>query len=102
MLWHAFALLSHGGDRIGLRFERIHGRPRLCRHPDDVIRIFDQADEAIWSANALSVCAESGLIGLLAEPRSLADIALRLSMPPPLASPQALRTVTFLPLLETL
>ncbi len=85
MLWHAYALLSHGGDRIGLRFGRIHGRPRMCRHPDDVLRIFDQADEAVWSANTLSACAESGLIGLLAEPRDLEDIAVALSMPPPLA-----------------
>lgn len=85
MLWHAYALLSHGGDRIGFRFGGIRGRPRMCRHPDDVLRIFDQADEAVWSANALSACAESGLIGLLAEPRTVEDVGLKLAIPLPLA-----------------
>lgn len=84
MLWHAYALLSHGGDRIGLRLGRVHGRPRMCRHPDEVLRIFDRADEAIWSASALSACAESGLIGLLAEPRTADELAGRLAMPLPL------------------
>jgi precorrin-6B methylase 2 len=86
MLWRAYALLSHGGDRMGIGFWRTHDKPpRPCRHPDDVLALLEQADRAIWSASALAACAESGLLRQLETPTTLEDLARNLSMPQALA-----------------
>lgn len=86
MLWRAYALLSHGGDRIGLRLPRPQGGRSACGHPDDVLRLLEQTDEAIWAASALAACAESGLLRELATSASIDQIAARLSLPPALIS----------------
>jgi precorrin-6B methylase 2 len=89
MFWRAYALLSHGGDRIGLGSMglgswRIPGSPIIGRKSSDVLRVLEEADTAIWSASALSACAESGLLSRLGQPRSPDELAANLSMPPPL------------------
>ncbi|MBM6593472.1 SAM-dependent methyltransferase [Microvirga pudoricolor] len=81
MLWHAYALLSHGGDRIGLRHGRAAGRPRLRRRPDDVLRTLEGIDTAVWTANALAACAETGLIEALAQPQTLGRLSVRTGLP---------------------
>lgn len=82
MLWHAYALLSHGGDRIGLRSRGYAGRPpRPCRHPDEVLRALERIDTAVWTANALSACAETGLIEALEHPSGVPELALRTGLP---------------------
>jgi hypothetical protein len=82
MLWHAYALLSHGGDRIGLRSRATPGRPpRPCRHPDEVLRALERIDTAVWTANALSACAETGLIEALGHPSSVTQLAARTGLP---------------------
>jgi len=86
MLWRAYALLSHGGDRIGLGSIglgswRIPSHPSACRKADDVWKVLEEADAAIWSANALSACAESGLLARLGQPATVDELAADLSMP---------------------
>jgi precorrin-6B methylase 2 len=85
MLWHAYALLSHGGDRIGLRLRGMQGNPRLRRRPEDVLRLLERTDEAIWTAGALAACAESGLLRQLERPTTIEDAARVLSIPVPFA-----------------
>jgi precorrin-6B methylase 2 len=84
MLWRAYALLSHGGDRMGINFWRSHGKPSPCRQPDDVLAILEQADAALWSASALAACAESGLLRRLESPVTVEELSRALSMPPAL------------------
>ncbi len=84
MLWRAYALLSHGRDRMGIGPLRAHDKPRPCRHVDDVTAILDQADKAIWSANALSACAESGLLRHLEHPVTIEELAEVLTLSPAL------------------
>ena len=86
MLWRAYALLSHGGDRIGLGSIglgswRIPSHPSASRKADDVWKVLEEADAAIWSANALSACAESGLLARLGQPATVDELAADLSMP---------------------
>jgi precorrin-6B methylase 2 len=85
MLWRAYALLSHGGDRIGLGSIgfgswRIPSPSSACRNADDVVKVLEQADAAIWSANALSACAESGLLTRLEQPATIEELSALLSM----------------------
>lgn len=89
MLWRAYALLSHGGDRIGLGSIglgawRMQGGAPSCRKADDVLRVLEEADTAIWSASALSACAESGLLARLGQPATIGELATALSMSPAL------------------
>ena len=89
MWWRAYALLSHGGDRIGLGSLRwgswrpLHGRAP-CRKADDVLRALEEADTAIWTASALAACAESGLLTRLGQPAAPEALARDLSLPPAL------------------
>jgi precorrin-6B methylase 2 len=91
MLWRAYALLSHGGDRIGLGSMgssrgswRIPGSTPCSRKPEDVLKVLEAADTALWSASALSACAESGLLTRLAQPSTVEQLAAALSMPTPI------------------
>jgi precorrin-6B methylase 2 len=89
MLWRAYALLSHGGDRIGLNSLGWNSwrSPRSLapwRKPDDVLKVLEEADTAIWSASALAACAESGLLTRLGKPVTPEALARDLSMPPAL------------------
>jgi precorrin-6B methylase 2 len=94
MLWRAYALLSHGGDRIGLGSLglgsigfgswRIPSGSSACRKADDVLKVLEEADAAIWSANALSACAESGLLTRLGQPASVEELSADRSMQPAL------------------
>lgn len=85
MLWRAYALLSHGGDRMGFRPWRRSGQAPLRQHPDDILHLLERTDEAIWFAAALSACADAGVIRQLEKPISLDEIAHRLSLEPALA-----------------
>jgi precorrin-6B methylase 2 len=85
MLWRAYALLSHGGDRIGLRPWRVDTAPRALQRPSDVLQTLTRLDEAVWTANALAAAAESGLIGHLQEPATPDALAERIGAPPALA-----------------
>ena len=87
MLWRAYALLSHGGDRfglgsIGLGSWRMPAIPTTFRRSNDVLKVLEEADTAIWSASALSACAESGLLARLGYPATIGELALALSLPP--------------------
>ena len=89
MLWRAYALLSHGGDRfglgsIGLGSWRMPAIPTTFRRSNDVLKVLEEADTAIWSASALSACAESGLLARLGQPATLGELASILSLPPAL------------------
>ncbi|MBM1175138.1 SAM-dependent methyltransferase [Microvirga arabica] len=89
MLWRAYALLSHGGDRfglgsVGLGSWRIPVGAPASRKADDVLKVLEAADTAIWSASALSACAESGLLMRLRQPATGAELAQVLSLPPAL------------------
>lgn len=84
MLWRAYALLSHGTDRIGLRPWQSSGTPRLHQHSNDVLALLERADEAIWTAAALSACAETGLIRALENPLTMDDIVRHLGVAPDL------------------
>jgi precorrin-6B methylase 2 len=88
MLWRAYALLSHGGDRMGIG-ARIHswrrpGKPGPSRQPDEVLAILEGVDAAVWSASALAACAESGLLRQLEHPVTVEDLSRTLAMPPAL------------------
>jgi SAM-dependent methyltransferase len=84
MLWRAYALLTHGGDRIGLR-PRGLGRPRRpFQTTDDILRTLNRIDESIWTANALAAMAEIGLIRELHGPVRSDELAARLSVPEPI------------------
>lgn len=89
MLWRAYALLSHGGDRlglgpVGLGSWRMPAIPTPFRKSNDVLKVLEEADTAIWSASALSACAESGLLGRLGQPATPGELASILSLPPAL------------------
>ncbi|KFG66753.1 methyltransferase domain-containing protein [Microvirga sp. BSC39] len=89
MLWRAYALLSHGGDRfglgsVGLGSWRMPASLPAFRKADDVLKVLEEADTAIWSASALSACAESGLLARLGQPATIGELALALSLPPAL------------------
>ena len=86
MLWRAYALLSHGGDRfgigsVGLGSWRIPASLPTFRKADDVLKVLEEADTAIWSASALSACAESGLLARLGQPATTGELASALSLP---------------------
>ncbi len=86
MLWRAYALLSHGGDRvgfgsIGLPTWHRAGAPPF-RRSGDVLKVLEEADHAIWSASALSACAESGLLAQLGKPMAIDELARAASLPP--------------------
>ncbi len=89
MLWRAYALLSHGRDRIGLGSIglgawHMQGSTPPRRKADDVLKVLEEADTAIWSAAALSACAESGLLAHLGQPVTVDELASDLSMQPAL------------------
>jgi hypothetical protein len=84
MLWHAYALLCHGANRIGFYPGSLPGRPRLRRSPDELLRVLERADEAVWITTALSVCAETGLLRELACSSTIEDLSRHLSLPPAL------------------
>jgi predicted O-methyltransferase YrrM len=84
MLWHAYALLSHGGDRIGLRMGRRLGSARVSHNPDEVMRVLGSLDEAVWAAQALLVCAETRLLQQLARRRTLDELSQATNLPPAL------------------
>lgn len=89
MLWRTYALLSHGRDRLGLGsigFPSGHwpGVPSF-RRSGDVLKVLEEIDRAIWSASALSACAESGLLTHLGKPTRIDDLAQAASLPPVLA-----------------
>lgn len=86
MLWRAYALLSHGGDRMGFRPWRRAGPPPLRQHPDDVLDVMERADEALWFATALSAAAEAGVIRQLEKPRTTEEMARGLSLDPSLVT----------------
>jgi precorrin-6B methylase 2 len=46
--------------------------------------LLEEADRAIWPANALSACAESGLLRKLGQPASIEELSGTLSLPPAL------------------
>ena len=71
MLWRAYALLSHGSDRLGLRPGVAGAAPAPLRNRDEVLRALEKLDEAVWTANALAAAAETGLIAYLREPTTL-------------------------------
>jgi precorrin-6B methylase 2 len=81
MLWRAYALLSHGRDRIGFGSWRFRNGAPTRRKADAVLNVLEEADTAIWSASALSACAESGLLLRLARPATVAELAAGLSIP---------------------
>ncbi|WP_114943371.1 SAM-dependent methyltransferase [Microvirga calopogonii] len=88
MLWRAYALLSHGGDRIGLGSIGLpswHGpaAPSFQR-TGDVLKVLEDADTAIWAASALSACAETGLLAHLAKPATVDTLAEAVSLSPAL------------------
>ncbi|MBA1154914.1 SAM-dependent methyltransferase [Microvirga mediterraneensis] len=88
MLWRAYALLSHGGDRIGLGSIGLpswHGpaAPSFQR-TGDVLKVLEEADTAIWSASALSACAETGLLAHLGKPATIDTLAQAVSLSPAL------------------
>ncbi|MEE1610648.1 SAM-dependent methyltransferase [Microvirga sp. CF3016] len=88
MLWRAYALLSHGGDRIGLGSIGPASWQRPVtpsfRRSVDVLKVLEEADRAIWSASALSACAESGLLAHLGRPAEIDELARAASLPPAL------------------
>ena len=55
-----------------------------CRKANDVLKVLEEADTAIWSASALSACAESGLLARLGQPATVGELASALSLPPAL------------------
>jgi len=88
MLWRAYALLSHGGDRMGLGSIGLpswHGpaAPSFQR-TGDVLKVLEEADTAIWSASALSACAETGLLAHLGKPTTIGALAEDVSLSPAL------------------
>jgi precorrin-6B methylase 2 len=89
MLWRAYALLSHGGDRLRLGSIGLlpwHRRVTpTFRRTGDVFKILEEADTAVWSASALSACAESGLLGHLGNSATVGELAQVASLPPTLA-----------------
>jgi hypothetical protein len=56
MLWRAYALLSHGGDRLRLGSIGLlpwHRRVTpTFRRTGDVFKILEEADTAVWSASS--------------------------------------------------
>jgi 2-polyprenyl-3-methyl-5-hydroxy-6-metoxy-1,4-benzoquinol methylase len=82
MLWRAYALLSHGTDRVGLRPRgAFRAAPRALKRPDDVLRVLERLDEAAWTANAVAALAESGILAHLAAPRTPDEIAAAVGLP---------------------
>ncbi len=86
MLWRAYALLSHGGDRIGFRPWRKGAQPSLRQHPNDILDLLERADEALWVASALAACADAGVIRQLEKPSTLQDMIDTLTLDPALAT----------------
>jgi precorrin-6B methylase 2 len=81
MLWRAYALLSHGRDRIGLGSWRFRSSAPTRRKANDVLKVLEEADTAVWSVSALSACAESGLLLRLGRPATVGELAAGLSIP---------------------
>jgi precorrin-6B methylase 2 len=52
------------------------------RRPAGVLKVLEEADRAIWSASALSACAESGLLGHLGKPATIDELARAASLSP--------------------
>ncbi len=86
MLWRAYALLSHGGDRMGLRPWRRFGPPAPRKHSGEVLDLLERADEALWFANALTACSDAGIIRQLESPSTLQDLSENLSLDPKLGA----------------
>jgi len=86
MLWRAYALLSHGGDRVGFRSWRKSGQPPLRQNPDNVLDLLERTDEAVWFASALTACADAGVIRQLETASTLSEMARNLSLDPALAA----------------
>ncbi len=89
MLWRAYALLSHGTDRMGLNCWQPLGKQRLHQRSEDVLALLERTDEAVWTASALAACAEMGLIRALERPSTVDDMARQLSV-----APQLIRALT--------
>jgi SAM-dependent methyltransferase len=83
MLWHAFALLAHGGDRLGLRPTPARRAPRPAATPAEVARVTERLETAIWTATALATAVETGLVAALRTPLPAADLARRCGQPEP-------------------
>lgn len=86
MLWRAYALLSHGGDRMGWRFWRRPAPPPLRQRPEEVLDLLERTDEALWLASALMASADSDLIRGLETPSTIEGMARRLSLDPALVA----------------
>ncbi|WP_414472922.1 SAM-dependent methyltransferase [Microvirga sp. M2] len=86
MLWRAYALLSHGGDRMGWRSWRRSAPPPVRRRPEEVLDLLERTDEALWLASALMACADSGMLRCLETPSTIEGMAGRLSRDPALVA----------------
>jgi precorrin-6B methylase 2 len=51
------------------------------RRPGAVLKVLEEADCAVWSASALSACAESGLLGHLGKPAAIDELSRVASLP---------------------
>jgi SAM-dependent methyltransferase len=84
MLWRAYALLSHGGDRLGIKPPPALSRSSPLERPDQALAVLSRLDEAVWTAHALTAAAESGIIGALNTPMTPEELSKRLAMPAPI------------------
>jgi SAM-dependent methyltransferase len=85
-VWRAFALVAHAADVLGLRPRRPSRRPRRAlKTADEVFRATDRLEEALWTANALAVALETGLLADLAKPVRVGKAAERTGLPAPVA-----------------
>jgi len=73
-----------GLDALGLP-GRLRPPALSFRRPRNVLKVLEETDRAIWSASALSACAESGLLEHLGKPAAIGDLARAASLPPALA-----------------
>ncbi|MBD0274364.1 MAG: hypothetical protein ICV73_20825, partial [Acetobacteraceae bacterium] len=84
--WRAFALVAHAADVLGLRPRRRSRRPRRALGTAaEVFRATDRLEEALWTANALAVALETGLLADLASPLGVGGASGRTGLPAPVA-----------------
>jgi SAM-dependent methyltransferase len=83
--WRALALVAHAADVLGLRRQGARcPRPEL-RTTDEVYRAAERLEEALWTASALVVALETGLLAKLASPIRVGEAAERTGLPGPIA-----------------